>query len=116
MTVLQNSSKASSLEGWDQKELSSELHDCPTIYWELNWLNQWDHRLIKFIKDHILIPPPKYAEKNLNLRDKYNLEHAWKFQGQHGEALAVEYLYGLKSPENNTCNKGFRFFLNHMYI
>ena len=116
MTVLQTSLKASNSEIRREKELYNERYSRPKIYWELNWLNQWDHRLIKFIKDHILIPPPKYAEKNLNLRDKYNLEHAWKFQGQHGEALAVEYLYGLKSPENNTCNKGFRFFLNHMYI
>ena len=30
----------------------------PKIHWELNWLNQWDQKLIKFIKDELLIPPP----------------------------------------------------------
>ena len=30
----------------------------PKIHWELNWLNQWDQKLIKFIRDELLIPPP----------------------------------------------------------
>ena len=65
----------------------------PKIHWELNWLNQWDQKLIKFIKDELLIPPPTYSEKNLSLMNKYYPKHAWKHQGQNGEALVVEYIY-----------------------
>lgn len=102
-----NSLKSSNLETWRKKEPHNERDTCPEIYWELNWLNQWDHRLIKFIKDELLIPPPKYSEKKLNLRNKYNLEHAWTYQGQHGEALVVEHLYGLNANGANTHDKGY---------
>ena len=78
----------------------------PKIHWELNWLNQWDPQLIEFIKNHLLIPPPKYSMKNLNLRNKYDPDHAWKYQGQHGQAIAVEYLHGLKPNGSIADDKG----------
>ena len=67
----------------------------PKIHWELNWLNQWDQKLIKFIKDELLIPPPTYSKNNLNLANKYDPNKPRKHQGQNGEVLAVEHLYGL---------------------
>ena len=64
-----------------------------------------------FIKENLLIPPPTYSERNVNLRNQFDPDKAWKFQGQHGEALAVEYLYGLKSIGKNTRDKGLSFSL-----
>ena len=75
------------------------------IHWELNWLNQWDQKLIKFIKDELLIPPPFYSKGNLNLENEYNPNEPWKHQGQHGEALAVEHLYGLDKTKTKIENK-----------
>ena len=99
------------LESRHKREPLNENYVCPQIYWDLNWLNQWDHRLIKFIKENLLIPPPTYSEKGVNLQNQFDPAHAWKFQGQHGEALAVEYLYGLKSIGKNTSDKGLSFSL-----
>ena len=73
----------------------------PKIHWDLNWLNQWDQQLIKFIRDELLIPPPTYSKNNLNLVNKYDPNKPWKHQGQYGEALVVEYLY-----EKNMTQKG----------
>ena len=67
----------------------------PKIHWELNWLNQWDQKLINFIKNELLIPPPTHSDKNFLFVSKYDPNMPWKHQGQNGEALAVEYLYGL---------------------
>ena len=73
----------------------------PKIHWELNWLHQSDQKLIKVIKDELLIPPPTYSKNNLNLMNKYHPNTPFKHQGQNGEALVVEYLY-----EQNTTKKG----------
>ena len=70
------------------------------IHWELNWSNQWDQRLVRYIRDELLIPPPAYSKKSLNLANKYDQNSPWKHQGQYGEALAVEYLHGLHKIEN----------------
>ena len=71
-----------------------EIPRTPQIYWELNWMNQWDPRLINFIKQEILIAPPT-TKRKLNLQKEYNDSQPWIHHGQHGEVLAVEYLNGL---------------------
>ena len=76
----------------------------PKIHWEFNWANQWDPRLIKFIRDELLIRPPTYSNKNLNLVNEYNPVKPWMHQGENGEALAVEYLYGLDRIERRSCH------------
>ena len=87
----------------------------PKIHWELNWLNQWDQKLIKFIKDELLIAPPFYSKGNLNLVNEYNPNEPWKHQGQNGEALAVEHLYGLDKTKmkmgNNLLEAKPKFFV-----
>ena len=70
------------------------------IYWELNWLDQRDPRLIKFIKDEILIPPP--SNKKLNLWNEFDDKKPWKHQGQNGEALVVEYFYYLNQIDKKS--------------
>ena len=64
------------------------------MFWELNWLNQWDPRLIKFIKKKILLSPPK-VENHLNLNIGFDENQPWKHQGQNDEGLFVEYLHDL---------------------
>ena len=71
----------------------------PKIYWELNWLNQEDPNLIKFIKENLLIPPPTPGQ-NINLRNNFDGKQAWHHQGQNGEALIIETLYGLNKEIN----------------
>ena len=68
------------------------------IYWRLNLFNQWDHRLIRFIKEELIIPPPSCSKKWLNLTDKFDPKGPWKHQGQNGEPIVVEQLYNLDSP------------------
>ena len=72
----------------------------PKIHWGLNWLNQWDPRLIKFIREELLISPPSPKQK-LNLQNEFDPMKPWKHQGQNGETLAIESLYGLNKVENN---------------
>ena len=67
----------------------------PKIFWELNWLSQRNPMLIQFIKEKILIPPPR-VKQPLNLLEPFDQKKPWKHQGTHGEALAVESIYGLK--------------------
>ena len=55
--------------------------------------------LIQFIKENILIPPPR-VRKPLNLLEPFDEKKPWKHQGTHGEALAVETIYGLKRKKN----------------
>ena len=87
----------------------------PQIRWEFNWANQWDQRLVKYIRDELLIPPPKYSTKNLNLVNEYDPNKPWKHQGLNGEPIAVEYLYGLDKIENrndyNLLNTRPHFFI-----
>ena len=37
-------------------------YDVPKIFWELNWLDQRNPMLIQFIKEKILIPPPRVKQ------------------------------------------------------
>ena len=67
----------------------------PKIFWELNWLSQRNPMLIQFIKENILIPPPTFKQP-LNLREPFDKNKPWKHQGTHGEALAVDTIYGRK--------------------
>ena len=67
----------------------------PKIFWELNWLSQRDPKLIRFIKKNILIPPPPFKQP-LNLCEPFDKNKPWKHQGTHGEALAVDTIYGRK--------------------
>ena len=76
----------------------------PKIFWELNWLSQWDANLIRFIKENILIPPP-YGSHSLNLISPYNENEPWKYQGTHGEALAVESIYDLNGKNSKKGKK-----------
>ena len=69
------------------------------IRWELNWLNQKDEQLIKFIREHVLIPPP-INQGNILLEKEYNENKPWEYQGLDGQGLIVEYLYGLRSERN----------------
>ena len=71
------------------------------IFWELNWLNQRDPKLIHFIKENILIPPPR-IKQDLNLFEPFDNKKPWKHQGTHGEALAVETIYGMKGKKKIT--------------
>ena len=66
----------------------------------MNWLNQWDPRLIEFIRDEILIPPPSLKQK-LNLTYGFDEHEPWNHQGQNGEVLAVEYVHGLGQFDKN---------------
>ena len=70
----------------------------PKIYWGLNWLSQKDTKLIHFIKENVLIPPP-CVKQRLNLVEPFDEKRPWKHQGTHGEALAVESIYGLKKKK-----------------
>ena len=70
-------------------------YTAPKIYWGLNWLSQKDPKLIRFIKEKILIPPSR-VKQPLNLLEPFDKKKPWKHQGTHGEALAVESIYGLK--------------------
>lgn len=75
---------------------SSNKYTNPKIYWELNWLNQWDEKLILFIKQNLLIPPPSI--KGVNLDNAWDSHEPWKYhQGQNGQALLVEHLYELET-------------------
>ena len=75
---------------------SSNRYTNPKIYWELNWLNQWDEKLILFIKQNLLIPPPSI--KGVNLVNAWDSHEPWKYhQGQNGQALLVEHLYELET-------------------
>ena len=67
----------------------------------MNWLNQWDQNLIKFIKERLIIPPPKHIQNDRNLENKYDPSQPWKHQGQKGEPVIVEYLYGLSKDEQS---------------
>ena len=65
------------------------------IYWELNWLHQTDPKLIQFIKNHVLIPPPSSYDLNATYRRKYaikDLHHT----GMNGEVIAAKILLGFK--------------------
>ena len=75
--------------------LNDQEYTVPKIFWELNWLSQRDPKLIHFIKERILIPPPRVKEP-INLLEPFDMSKPWKHQGTHGEALAVESIYGLK--------------------
>ena len=81
-------------KGYDDNFFYDVKLDVPKIHWELNWLNQRDPKLIEFIKNELLIHPPKISKQNINLSNKYDRNKPWKHQGQHGEALVVEYMYG----------------------
>ena len=70
-------------------------YTAPKIFWELNWLNQRNPMLIQFIKEKILIPPSR-VKQPLNLLEPFDKKKPWKHQGTHGEALAVESIYGIK--------------------
>ena len=94
--------KTNYLGGRKTHKIHDENFNASKIHWEFNWSNQWDQRLIKFIRDELLIPPPAYSKNNLNLLNKYDPDTPWKHQGQNGEALVVEYLYGLDKVENHT--------------
>ena len=87
----------------------------PKIHWEFNWSSQWDPRLIKFIREELLIWPPKYSNRNLNLVNEYDPVKPWMHQGENGEALAVEYLYGLDTIDkrigHNLLDRRPRFFI-----
>lgn len=77
------------------------------IRWELNWLNQKDEQLIKFIREHVLIPPP-INQGNILLEKEYNENKPWEYQGLDGQGLIVEYLYGLRSERNRNKNGNIR--------
>ena len=74
--------------------LNHQEYTVPKIFWELNWLSQRDPKLIQFIKEKILIPPPRVKEP-INLLEPFDISKPWKHQGTHGEALAVESIYNL---------------------
>jgi len=74
--------------------LNHREYTVPKIFWELNWLSQRDPKLIHFIKEQILIPPPRVKEP-INLLEPFDMSKPWKHQGTHGEALAVESIYNL---------------------
>ena len=78
-------------------------YTAPKIYWGLNWLSQKDPKLIRFIKEKILIPPP-YVKQSLNLLEPFDEKKSWKHQGTHGEALAVETVYGLNTKKKLRSN------------
>ena len=59
--------KTNYLGGRKTHKIHDENFNASKIHWEFNWSNQWDQRLIKYIRDELLIPPPKYSKKNLNL-------------------------------------------------
>ena len=90
---------------------SNEKEFSPKIHWDLNWLKQDDPKLIKFIKDNLLIPP-NITEQGLNLRNQYNDKEPWKHQGQNGEALLIEYVLEL----NKNRKDDGKFDLNAMII
>ena len=71
------------------------------IYWDLNWMDQSDPKLINFIKNEILIPPPA-SEKNLNLNINMSETETqpWLIQGQNGEAFLVDQLYKMEDVES----------------
>ena len=46
----------------DEEALSSET----PIYWDFNGLHQEDPKLIKFIKETILIPPPRLLQRGIS--------------------------------------------------
>ena len=74
--------------------LNHQEYTVPKIFWDLNWLSQRDPKLIHFIKEQILIPPPRVKEP-INLLEPFDMSKPWKHQGTHGEALAVESIYKL---------------------
>ena len=88
--------------GQDKHKFEKGNVRASNIHWEFNWSNQWDQRLIKFIRDELLIPPQTYSKKNLNLVNEYDPKKPWKHQGLNGEAVAVEYVYGLDNIENRS--------------
>ena len=73
-------------------------YTAPKIYWGLNWLSQKDPKLIQFIKEKVLIPPP-CVRQSLNLLEPFDEKKPWAHQGTHGEALAVETVYGLNTKK-----------------
>ena len=75
----------------------------PKIYWGLNWLSQKDPKLIRFIKEKLLIPPP-CVKQRLKILEPFDEKKPWKHQGTHGEALAVETIYGLKTKTKMSGN------------
>ena len=83
--------------------LNHQEYTVPKIFWELNWLSQRDPKLIHFIKEQILIPPPRVNEP-INLLEPFDMSKPWKHQGTHGEALAVETIYGLKTKKKMSGN------------
>ena len=93
--IKEHSTQSTSGEGYNNE-----------IFWELNWLNQWDPRLIKFIKERILILPPTLHHQ-LNLNIDFDEEQPWKHQGQNGEALLVEYLHDLIKSDRSKHNYNF---------
>ena len=78
-----------------ESEQNNLTNNIPKIFWELNWLSQWDPKLIQFIKENVLIPPPR-VKQSLILLNEFSEKQPWTHQGTHGEALAVESIYGLK--------------------
>lgn len=81
-----------------------EKYTTPQIFWELNWLSQRDPKLIQFIKKNILIPPPR-VKQPLQLLQPFDERKPWKHQGTHGEALAVESVYGLNRKKKIRSNE-----------
>ena len=70
-------------------QFDNETVFVPQIHWELNWSNQRDQRLIGYIRDELLIPPPTCSKNNLNLQNEYDPNNPWKHQRQNGEALVL---------------------------
>ena len=90
--------------GYSNEDVSVEYRQDfapPKIFWELNWLSQWDPKLIQFIKENVLIHPP-IVKESLTLLNEFNERQPWKHQGTHGEALVVEYIYGLNNSGKTT--------------
>ena len=92
------------------EEGESNLDNTVTkIYWELNWLHQSDPRLIKFIKNNILIPP-RFSAQKINLSNEFDENQPWKNQGTHGEALVVERIYALRNKKKISRHVGGQTF------
>ena len=95
ITLLQINAKIGSCYSYTNELITNGKNNfSPKIHWDLNWLTQDDPKLIRFIKENLLIPPT-ISKEGLKLQNKYKETEPWKHQGQNGEAVVIEYLLGL---------------------
>ena len=95
--------------------LNHREYTVPKIFWELNWLSQRDPKLIHFIKEQILIPPPRVKEP-INLLEPFDMSKPWKHQGTHGEALAVESIYNLNKRKQMSGKENGKKYIDIKYL